>query len=443
MSGSNRYARRLKLGRGSTLIALSAVAVLVLAACGGSSKNTNADAGSTGGGGSSTSSTPLTGAPIKTMTLAAVNYNGPNYANILTTAKLYEKWINAHGGIKGHPLEVTVCDEQGDPNKTAKCGRDAVANKAVAVIGSYTLNGDSILPELAAAKTSWFGICCAATGGELQNPIVQQLGSGGSYAGLTVKAVADGCKNIDLVLADTGASADLLTTIVKNALKSANGPELHARVLIPLTAQDYSAQVAQATDGTDCILGVIAESAWAPFLTAYASSGGTQRLYGPQGNLDQKIISKFPKDVTEGAVVVGSYSDLTLPVWADYNAAIKQYDAPKDQDYNSLGGLGTWAAYVAFNNIASTLTDPTDPAAFLAAAQVAKVDLKGMVAPVDFAAKFTGLGSTFLNDVNRTGTFDIVKDGKLVPFKDGAFYDFTNAMVGKPLAPENLPPAGQ
>jgi hypothetical protein len=166
-------------------------------------------------------------------------------------------------------------------------------------------------------------------------------------------------------------------------------------------------------------------------------------LYGPQGNLDQKIISKFPKDVTEGAVVVGSYSDLSLPVWADYNAAIKEFNAPKDQDYNSLGGLGTWAAYVAFAKIAETLTDPTDPAAFLAAAQKAKIDLKGMVAPVDFAERFKGLGDSFLNDVNRTGTFDIVKDGKLVPFKDGAFYDFTNAMIGQPLAPENLPPAGQ
>lgn len=89
------------------------------------------------------------------------------------------------------------------------------------------------------------------------------------------------------------------------------------------------------------------------------------------------------------------------------------------------------------------MADPTDPAAFLAAAQVAKVDLKGMVAPVDFGAKFTAMGTPFLNEINRTGTFDIVKDGTLVPFHDGAFYDFTNAMIGQPLAPDNLPPAGQ
>jgi ABC-type branched-subunit amino acid transport system substrate-binding protein len=135
-------------------------------------------------------------------------------------------------------------------------------------------------------------------------------------------------------------------TLVKNGLKSANGPPLHSTVLIPLTAQDYSAQVAEATDGTDCILGVFSESAWAPFLTAYASSGGTQRLYGPQGNLDQKIISKFPADVTNGAVVVGVYSDISLPVWADYRAALAQYKARRTRTTTASAvwapGRPTW-----------------------------------------------------------------------------------------------------
>ncbi len=39
------------------------------------------------------------------------------------------------------------------------------------------------------------------------------------------------------------------------------------------------------------------------------------------------------------------YPDISLPQWADYREALKQYEADPAQDYNSLGGMGTWAAY--------------------------------------------------------------------------------------------------
>ena len=122
------------------LVVILAVIGLVVVACGSSKKaatssppssppssatnatssasNTTTPAGSTAG-----SSAAPSGSPIKVMTIASVNYSGPNYENILETAKLYQDWINAHGGIKGHPLQVTTCDEQGDPTKTAQCGQ--------------------------------------------------------------------------------------------------------------------------------------------------------------------------------------------------------------------------------------------------------------------------------------------------------------------------------
>ncbi|MCW2541828.1 MAG: flagellar motor protein MotA [Frankiales bacterium] len=427
------------------VIAAAIAVALVLAACGGGSGTKTGDVVVPGGSGSASAYTgaPPSGDPINVMTIASVNYTGPNYANILTTAKLYESWINAHGGVAHRPLKVTTCDEQGDPNKIAACGRQAVANKSVAVIGSFTFNGASIVPELAASNISWFGICCAASAIELTSPIVQQIGSGGTIAAFAVKAVQDGCKHISLVVLDAGAATQFGITIVKNALKSMNASDrLKSTVLIPLTAQDYSAQVAQATDGTDCIMASIGEANFPPFLSAFASSGGTQRLYGPQGNLDGKVVKPFA-EATEGAVIIGAYSDLSLPVWNDYRAAISQYKAPSDQDYNSLGGLGTWAAYVAFQQIVEGMTGPLTAATFLATAQKATVKMNGMSADVDFTKPFTGLGAPFANDYNRTATFDIVHNGKLTPFKDGAFYDMTNAMLGQPLAPADLPPGGQ
>jgi branched-chain amino acid transport system substrate-binding protein len=434
------------------LVVMLAVVGLVVVACGSSKKAATTSPTSAG---SATTQAPTgqtatgqaaapSGSPIKVMTIASVNYSGPNYENILETAKLYQDWINAHGGIKGHPLQVTTCDEQGDPTKTAQCGREAIANHDVAVVGSFSFNGNAIVPELAANHISWFGICCAVASDELTGTNVQQIGGDAGIAGLAVKASVDGCKKIALVALDVGAEEKFWETLVNNALKSVNGPPLAKVVKVPLTAQDYAPEVTQATTGTDCIEAILAQANWPSFIPSYKASGAHQRLYGIQGNLDITITKPNP-DVTKGSLVVGVYSDLSLPAWNDYRAAISQYNAPTNINYNSLGGLGTWAAYVAFNNIVSTLSGPITASNFLAAAQQASINLNGMTAGgIDFANRWHGLGNQFLNEVNRGITFDTVNsEGVLVPFDNGKFFDMTNAMLGEPLTAANTPPAGQ
>jgi ABC-type branched-subunit amino acid transport system substrate-binding protein len=54
------------------------------------------------------------------MTVAPVNTNLPPYPNIPASAQVFEKYINAKGGINGHPLQVETCDDRGDPNEGAK-----------------------------------------------------------------------------------------------------------------------------------------------------------------------------------------------------------------------------------------------------------------------------------------------------------------------------------
>src|ERR1700761_3600548 len=175
------------------LACLAAVALVVLAAC-----SSSGGGGSSGGwsGAVASPASTLKGSPVNVMTIASVDYNGPTYKNILVTAQVAGDWINAHGGINGHPVNVTTCDEQGDPTRTASCGRTAIQDHDVAVIGSFTFNGNAIIPELAAAHISWFGICCAAASIEFTSPDVQQLGDDLTTApGLAVKMVEDGCKH--------------------------------------------------------------------------------------------------------------------------------------------------------------------------------------------------------------------------------------------------------
>lgn len=67
------------------------------------------------------------------------------------------RWINANGGIAGHPLHVTVCDDGGVASQAAACAREAVSGNDVAVVGSFSIAGDpAIVAILQQAKIAWF-----------------------------------------------------------------------------------------------------------------------------------------------------------------------------------------------------------------------------------------------------------------------------------------------
>jgi branched-chain amino acid transport system substrate-binding protein len=421
------------------LACAAAVFLVVLTACSSSSSG-----GSTSGSSGSVASpaSTLKGSPLNVMTIASVDYNGPTYKNILVTAQVAEDYINAHGGIAGHPVNVTTCDEQGDPTKTAQCGRQAIQDHDVAVVGSFSLNGSAIIPELSAAHISWFGICCAASEDENTSPDVQAIGGDlADFPALAVKMVQDGCKKIGAVYLADGAETTLAETIFENGLKSVGGSnDLAKTVTVPITAQDYSPQVAQATAGTDCLFLDLGQANFPSFMPPFVQSGAHQRLYGIQGNLDITVTKAYPQ-ATQDAVIGGVYSDISLPAWADYRAALATYKAPTDLNYNSLGGLGTWAAYMEFQKIAAGL--PTiNNTTFLAAAQKATVDLPGMVPVFSFTPPYTGLGGQFLTLVNRSVTFDVAQNGVPVAWDGGKFFDMTNALSGLPLSAANTPPAG-
>jgi ABC-type branched-subunit amino acid transport system substrate-binding protein len=435
--------------RFASVTAALLASTIAIAACGGDDDG-GAPPAAAGDGGSGAAAATATasasaaadkpkGAPIKAMTIAAVNFNGPTYPNILETAKLYAKYINDRGGIAGRPLQVTVCDEQGDPNQLAQCGRRAEAEGAVAVVGSFTLTGERIVPLLQKANISWFGVCCPLVPQETNNPITFSFGPGAAgIAGYAPAAVAAGCKKIALAVIDTTAKTyfrDIVTTSLK-----ASGQKLQTFVTIPAAAQDYSPQVAQLTgNGTDCIVGIFSENQWASFLPAFKQSGSKAKLIGPQGNLDEKVAKDFA-DVVQGAVVVANYPNITDAAFDDYREALEQYKPPTEGiDYNSLGGLGTWTAYVGFKQVVESIEGEITNDSFLDAANaMTKLDTGGKIPVLDLSKPW---GPDAPLDADRLFTRSITlltfdEKAKLHALGDGGFQDMTNYLLGKkPDAP--------
>ncbi|HWE11837.1 MAG TPA: ABC transporter substrate-binding protein [Solirubrobacteraceae bacterium] len=418
------------------VVVVSLVAALVLAACGSSSNSSSSAGGgaaaSTSSGSASTSQAAAqnaTGSPIVTYTIADVNTQGPQYKNIEETARVSAAWINAHGGINGHPIQEHFCDGQGTPTAAAACARAAVAAHAVAVNGSFTFTGDAIIPILAAAHIPYFGNCCAVSASELTSPDSFPLGNQPLYAvGAVQKAQQDGCKHMVGVIIQGAESFEPLMTNAANALHT----KIYKYVSLPATAKDYSSQVAEATSGgTDCLLMVVSETPYVAWNAAFTQSGSTARMYGPQGNLDAISIKGFTQ-ATNGDVIAGMYPDIALPQWADYRAALKQYNADPTQDYNSLGGLGTWTAYQAFKQIVSRMKGPITADAFYKAASTAKVNLPGMIPPINFAEPWNKLGGPkgYNRIFNKSVVFSKVANGKIVPLTN-SFQDVSALAEGK------------
>jgi branched-chain amino acid transport system substrate-binding protein len=416
-------------------------AALLLSACGSSSSSSKKGAAgastpsastptaaSTGSSTSTPATSAATGSPITTYTFTDVNTQGPQYKNIQETTRVAADWINAHGGIAGHKLDAHFCDAQGTPTAAAACARQAVAANAVAVVGSFTFTGDAIVPILSASHIAYFGNCCAVSASELTSPDSFPIGNQPLYAvGAVQRAQQDGCKHLVGVIIQGAESFKPLMTNAANALHTTI-----KYVSLPATAKDYSSQVAQATSGgTDCLIMVVSETPYIAWNAAFAQSGSKARMYGPQGNLDAVSIKGFTA-ITNGDVVAGMFPDLALPAWADYRAALKQYNADPTQDYNSLGGLGTWAAYQAFKQIVTGMSGPITAASFLKTASTAKVNLPGMIPPIDFSKPWNTLGGPKGYDriFNKSVVFSKVVNGKVVPLTS-SFQDVSALAEGK------------
>ncbi len=404
------------------------VAFLVLAGSAAAASSSAAAPTSTSAAARSSSSARATGTPIKTMTIASVNYNGPTFDVILQTAQVYAKWINAHGGIDGHPLDVLTCDEMGVPSGTAACARKAIAAHVVADVGSFSYNGATVVPIYQAARTAWFGGCCAIAPAEFHSPVSFPLGNNPALnPGGVYKAVKDGCKKIAVLELDL-PTTPALNALMNAAAKSAGYKGTLKFVPVALTATDYTAPVAEATSGTDCISLYLSESNVSVFLPAFAATGAKQRVFGAQGNFDAVSTKGFSSQV-KNDVVYGSYPNLTSPVFANYRAAIARYKPPSNLEYNSLGGLGAWTAFVAFTNIVKSMKGPINNTTFLAAASKdSNVNTDGILPRINFTKPFTGLGGNYPRAFNLN---EFYFTNPQHPVQIGGAVNLTDAIEGK------------
>lgn len=129
---------------------LAGVVMSGLAACGSSKSGggTTAASDDSGGGGSvsttaATGSAP-SGAPIKIGTICTCSGPvGAGLAGVRPMMQAWVKWTNAHGGLNGHPVQLTILDDKGDATTSATQARELIHDKVMAIVGHYTLQSNA------------------------------------------------------------------------------------------------------------------------------------------------------------------------------------------------------------------------------------------------------------------------------------------------------------
>jgi len=194
------------------------------------------------------------GSPVNIMIEGAIS--GPVYAlpEMVTGAQAAVDRLNKEGGVDGQTVKLITCDDQGNPNNDAACGREAVADHVVAAVGSLSIYDNDFIPALAAANIPYF----ASTD---INPIDHT-----SPVSFPVNASAtDYTAEGELLAKDSGKCTDAAIlgvdqpgttqgmSFIVNAFKAKGGKTIK-EYLYPNTTSDFAPLVATATAaGAKCI----------------------------------------------------------------------------------------------------------------------------------------------------------------------------------------------
>jgi branched-chain amino acid transport system substrate-binding protein len=213
-------------------------------------------------------------APIHVMVAGFFSGVGP-YPDVEVGATAAIKAIDASGGIKGHKIDYTVCNDQNNPNLMQSCAESAVLDKDVAVVTGVVNTSASYLSTLAPHHISFIGNYVQSAS-DATSPVSFPL-SGGAFdnaAGIGIAAVATGCTKVATIIGDYGSLTGILQGLIHQGITEKGGTDV-GDIVVSTSATDLTPNVqAAVADGAQCIIGALGEAESVSLQTAIQQTGG-------------------------------------------------------------------------------------------------------------------------------------------------------------------------
>ena len=385
--------------RVASFIAASSIAVM-LSAC------------SSGGGATADSSSgpPLTGDPVKIVAIDDASDTLP-FKDVDVAVEAIVKAVNSSGGVKGRPLDYTICSTKGgDQNTGAKCAREAAADPTVvAIVGQWSQTGTMVNPVLDEAGMANIGLFPqAASDYTAESAFPISSGTAGVVGGMVTLA-ADQLHAKKIGLAYTASPQGAAVQQILAPVAAAHGAELTATTAIPAGAADVSSNVQATANGIDAV----ALSSRGQDSVKYIQSAFQQGIKTPivaPANFEAALIKQLP-DQGEGLY----FSDNFLRQGPGYDAYVAAVSAVDESQVSSLRTINTWVAAQAF--LAAAEKAPTlDRAGILTGMKsLDNFTLEGLIPALDFSKPATTNDGKFPRLFNNTVTYNTMAKGVLVP----------------------------
>jgi branched-chain amino acid transport system substrate-binding protein len=335
-------------------VAVVVAAAFAIAGCGSSSKTSSPTTASTSGSTGTTASAAATptGSPILIGNIGSyTGANDENGAGAGAVVQAWTEWVNANGGLNGHPVKLVVKDDAGSPSQALQDANQLVADHVIAIVGE-----DSIIP------TAWTKVADKAgiplIGGIPSDPFnftdtnAFPIGVGAvtQLAGEFAYMKQAGLKKFAMLYCAEAPICASLGPLSKGIAGVVGGPSVAYTAEVAATAPTYTSQcLAMKNSGADAVEVASVPSVPPRVLTACSQLGVTPTQVTASETSNASWLSTPALANTVLISPVANYLDTSLPATAQFQSVVSQYipGILKNPQFGQHSLLG-WAAAQLF-----------------------------------------------------------------------------------------------
>ncbi|MCX4542978.1 ABC transporter substrate-binding protein [Streptomyces sp. NBC_01565] len=398
---------------------------------------------------------------LTVMTFAPEGTKATNMPGMPAMAKAYERWVNSKGGINGHKLRVLTCNERNTPNGAADCARQAIAEKAIAVVGSYSQHGRAFMAPLEAEGIPFIG-GYGVSSEEFQSTLSYPVNGGQPVllAGAGHQ-LGRACGQVAIVRPDTLAGDSM--PVLLNAGLKANKMGEASDIRAAEDTADFSSQASEALADTGggsagtsakdkekdkdkakgCVTAVLGERTETFFDAFRRAADDKQRkpqISSVLGSVSQALVNRTggKESPFEGSYLTSWYPVASDPLWEPMRKVISEHSFGDDGvDPDDSGAQTTWIAYTVLNEVVKRFEKGEDITARKVARmlnQSEKIATGGLTPDLSWRYQDMRAVAGFPRIVNGQVTFQIVQAGRLVAQPGEESMDMTPTLEQAPRA---------
>jgi branched-chain amino acid transport system substrate-binding protein len=366
------------------------VPVLLITAC--SSSGSSGSSSTTGSSGSS-SATPgaaaLKGSPIEIgFAVAETGLGEAQGASAVPTAQAWEKWVNANGGINGHPVQVVIEDTQSSPTAGLAAMKSLIGQSGISAVmlsdtsSEAPVGGYAATQNIAVIGANGFDV---DLWGAKKNFFSNWTTQPWDAYGLIQASKSVGATKIGTVVCSEIASCATYGQVIQLVTKHYDVTDT-GLVTASASAANYTAQCVSLMQKGTTMIDLAVPPAEVVRIAQDCIQQGYKGYFGFASiSFDQKQVAS----VTGMKVVLELSS---FPWWSSaapvqqFRAAIAKYAPGTDIETNNA--TGTWAALELFREAVGTIKGAiTRQSVIDAYNQVSNQTLGGLLPqPITFTA---------------------------------------------------------